>query len=73
MEKNQHLQIPTRLDGGPPWKPLSGKWSFLGKYLSYYYHYHYHFIIIIIIIIIICSLLKRLFANPIQNLGAQKT
>ena len=30
--KNQHFQIPIRSDAGPPWKPLSGEWSFLGKY-----------------------------------------
>ena len=30
--KNQHFQISIRSDAGPPWKPLSGERSFLGKY-----------------------------------------
>ena len=30
--KNHYFQIPIWLDAGRPSKPLSGEWSFLGKY-----------------------------------------
>jgi len=30
--KNQLFQILIWSDAGPPWKPLSGEWSFPGKY-----------------------------------------
>ena len=56
--KTSTFQIPIRSDAGPPWKPLSSKWSSLGKYHK------------LLLIIIISYLLKSIVLAPSMSLSA---